>query len=72
MFTTALPPPSPPQVSYLDLLLVHWPEAWLPGSTVTDYKPDDISIIDTWCAAAVCGAACVLPAAALLRQSLLL
>ncbi len=35
---------------YLDLLLVHWPEAWLPGSDISgEVKPDDsITLEDTW------------------------
>jgi hypothetical protein len=36
-------------VSRLDLLLVHWPEAWLPGSTVKEWKDDTgVTLEDTW------------------------
>jgi hypothetical protein len=38
--------------AYLDLLLVHWPEAWLAGSTAQDPKPDtEATIHQTWWAA---------------------
>ncbi|GBF92732.1 alcohol dehydrogenase [Raphidocelis subcapitata] len=36
-------------VERLDLLLVHWPEAWLPGSTITEWKDDaEATLADTW------------------------
>ena len=30
----------------LDLLLLHWPEAWLPGTHVTDTT---VTLNQTWC-----------------------
>jgi len=48
---TPLTPTSTRQTDYLDLLLVHWPEAWLPGSTLDDYQTDaEVTLVDTWCA----------------------
>jgi hypothetical protein len=38
-------------VSYLDLLLVHWPESWLPGSDISsgNIQPDQgWTLLDTW------------------------
>lgn len=33
--------------SHLDLLLIHWPEAWVPGTE----KPDTtVTHLQTWCA----------------------
>lgn len=32
---------------YLDLYLVEWPEAWLPGTQELD---GSVSMQDTWCA----------------------
>jgi diketogulonate reductase-like aldo/keto reductase len=35
--------------SYLDLLLVHWPEAWLAGSTLEAPQADaEVTIQQTW------------------------
>ncbi len=34
-------------VEKLDLLLMHWPDAWVPGS---DKEPDaEVTIEETWC-----------------------
>ena len=34
-------------VARLDLLLMHWPDAWVPGS---DKQPDtEVTIEQTWC-----------------------
>ena len=31
---------------YLDIYLMHWPDAWVPGS---DKEPDNtVTILDTW------------------------
>ena len=31
---------------YLDIYLMHWPDAWVPGS---DMEPDNtVTILDTW------------------------
>ena len=36
-------------VGHLDLLLVHWPEAWVPGSTIESWQEDaTVTIADTW------------------------
>ncbi|GIL46420.1 hypothetical protein Vafri_3418 [Volvox africanus] len=36
---------------HLDLLLMHWPEAWTPESTLTDPVPDTgVTIAETWAA----------------------
>ncbi|GLI59279.1 hypothetical protein VaNZ11_001128 [Volvox africanus] len=36
---------------HLDLLLMHWPEAWTPESTLTDPVPDTgVTITETWAA----------------------
>lgn len=38
-------------VQHLDLLLMHWPDAWVPGS---DKQPDtEVTIEQTWCASPV-------------------
>lgn len=36
--------------NYLDLLMVHWPEAWLPGSDIQgEVKPDtEVTLLQTW------------------------
>lgn len=44
-------PPLSSQVEYLDLLLMHWPDAWLPGSDVKtgNIKIDtETTLVDTW------------------------
>lgn len=38
-------------LSYVDLLLMHWPEAWVPGSSFEDPKPDtEVTLAETWAA----------------------
>jgi diketogulonate reductase-like aldo/keto reductase len=40
----------------LDLLLLHWPEAWAPGSSFEAPQPDaEASLRDTWAAMEVRG-----------------
>ena len=38
-------------VDKVDLLLMHWPDAWTPDSTFDSPQPDTtVSVLDTWCA----------------------
>ena len=38
-------------VEKVDLLLMHWPDAWTPESTNDSHQPDTtVSVLDTWCA----------------------
>lgn len=39
-------------VDKVDLLLMHWPNAWTPESTNDSHQPDTtVTVLDTWCAA---------------------
>lgn len=38
-------------VDKVDLLLMHWPDAWTPDSTFDSPQPDTtVTVLDTWCA----------------------